>query len=87
MKMDIALVINIIGWVGSAAVVLAYALISTKRVQGDSLIYQLLNLFGSLFLIVNTVYLSAFPSAFVNLVWVGIALFALARIVLPSQKK
>ena len=78
--MDISLIVNIIGWLGSAAVVLAYALVSTNRVNGDSLLYQLLNLFGSIFLIVNTVYLGALPSAFVNMMWVGIAVFALWRI-------
>jgi hypothetical protein len=78
--MDILLAINIVGWLGSAAVVSAYALISTQRIKGDSLWYQLLNLIGSLFLVVNTFYLGAFPSAFVNTIWIGIALFALWRI-------
>ena len=78
--MDILFVINIIGWLGSAAVVSAYALISTHRVKSDSLLYQFLNLIGSVFLIVNTVYLGALPSACVNTVWVGIALFALVQI-------
>jgi len=78
--MDTPLIINIIGWLGSAAVVVAYALVSTNRVNGNSLLYQLLNLIGSIFLIVNTVYLGALPSAFVNTMWVGIALFALWRI-------
>lgn len=78
--MDTALVVNIIGWLGSAAVIIAYALVSTNRVNGDSLIYQLLNLIGSIFLIVNTAYLGALPSAFVNIMWVGIALYALWRI-------
>ncbi len=79
--MDPLLVINLIGWLGSVAVILAYIFVSTNRMAGDSLAYQLLNLIGGVFLIVNTVYLSAYPSAFVNLIWVGVALFALARIV------
>ena len=78
--MDTTLIVNIIGWLGSAAVVLAYALVSTNRVNGDSLLYQLLNLIGSIFLIVNTVYLGALPSAFVNTMWVGIAMYALWHI-------
>jgi len=81
---DTTFLVNVIGWLGSAAVVAAYALVSTNRVNGDSLLYQLLNLIGSIFLIVNTVYLGALPSAFVNTMWVGIAMFALWRI---GQKK
>lgn len=78
--MDTTLIINIIGWLGSAAVIAAYALVSTNRVDGDSLLYQFLNLIGSIFLIVNTAYLGALPSAFVNIMWVGIAAYALWRI-------
>jgi hypothetical protein len=75
-----ALFIEIFGWIGSAAVVLAYALISTNRVQNSSSLYHLLNLGGSVGLIVNSTYNRAFPSTFVNLVWSLIALFALIRI-------
>ena len=82
--MNPTLLINLIGWLGSAAVVIAYALISTNRINSDSLSYQLLNLVGSVFLIVNTIYLGALPSAFVNTMWVGIAVFALWHI---GQKK
>jgi len=79
-QMDIALFINVIGWIGSAAVLLAYALISVKRVQGDSVVYQILNLVGSVCLLSNTIYWGAYPSSFVNIVWTGIALFALIGI-------
>jgi hypothetical protein len=78
--MDITLFINLIGWIGSAAVLLAYALVSSKRVQGDSVAYQVLNLFGSVCLLINTIYWGAYPSSFVNIVWTGIALFALIGI-------
>ena len=77
--MDWTLLINLIGWVGSAAVIAAYVLVSTNRLKGDSAAYQVLNLIGGVFLIVNTIYWGAFPSTVVNLVWVGIAIFAIAR--------
>lgn len=77
--MDWILLINLIGWVGSAAVIIAYVLVSTNRLRGDSAAYQVLNLIGGVFLIVNTIYWGAYPSTFVNFVWVGIAIFAIAR--------
>jgi hypothetical protein len=73
------LLIGVLGWIGSAAVVIAYALISTNRVQGSSVAYHSLNLGGSICLIVNTGYHGAYPSTFVNGVWTLIALFALVR--------
>lgn len=77
--MDTTLIVNVIGWLGSAAVIVAYVMVSTNRLRGDSAAYQLLNLVGGVFLVINTIYWSAYPSTFVNLVWIGIALFAIAR--------
>ncbi len=73
------LFIDIIGWVGAAAVIIAYALVSSKRLEGSSTVFQALNLMGGAFLIANTIYYGAFPSAFINIVWVGIAVFSLSK--------
>ncbi len=70
--------IDILGWMGAAAVVVAYALVSARRVSGDSTAYQLLNLVGSIFLIINTLHYGAYPSTLVNVVWLGIAVYAIA---------
>ncbi len=80
MLLDTHLFINLIGWIGSAAVIIAYLLVSINRVKSDTAIYQILNLIGGVFLIVNTIYWGAYPSSFVNLVWVGIALSSLVRV-------
>lgn len=77
--------VDLIGWAGALAVLLAYALISARKLKGDSRAFQLLNLAGGVFLLINTVYFGALPSAFVNLVWIGIAVVALVRI--ASQRK
>lgn len=71
--------IDIIGWFGAAALLIAYALVSTRRVEGDSTPYQSLNIVGSIFLMVNTVRYGAYPSAFVNLIWLGIAIYAIRK--------
>ncbi|MDA2931207.1 hypothetical protein MYX84_14895, partial [Acidobacteria bacterium AH-259-O06] len=71
--------IDIIGWIGAAALLFAYALVSARRVEGNSTAYQLLNIGGSVFLIVNTIHYGAFPSAFVNIVWMGIAIYTIRK--------
>ena len=71
------LTIDVIGWCGALCVLLAYALISTRRVAGNSLRYQSLNVVGASLLLANTVYEGAYPSSFVNAIWIGIAIFAL----------
>lgn len=73
--------IDLIGWIGSVEVILAYGLNSYQKIKSDSLLFQVLNLSGGLFLIANTVYYGAFPSAVINVVWVGIAIPSIYRIV------
>jgi len=63
--------------VGAGLLLAAYWLISTRRLLGDSMGYQSLNIVGSILLMANTAYYGAYPSAFVNLVWLGIAVYAL----------
>ena len=73
------MVVDLDGWMGSFMVVLTYALNMYKKLDADSIPYYLLNLFGSAFMIVNTLYHQAIPSAVVNIIWVLIAIIALAK--------
>lgn len=66
-----------IGWVGAAALLVAYAMVSSKKLEGNSTAYQFLNIIGSLLLAVNTIFYRAYPSSFVNLIWIGIAVFSI----------
>lgn len=71
--------IDIVGWVGAVALLLAYIFISTRRMEGDSASYQLLNLGGSAFLMVNSFFYGAYPSSIVNIVWISIAVLTLFK--------
>jgi hypothetical protein len=73
------LIVDILGWAGAVILLSAYGLVSVRKLEGDSVPYQLLNLAGGLFLIVNTVYYGAYPSSGVNLVWSMIAILALSK--------
>jgi hypothetical protein len=65
------------GWLGAAFLLVAYAMISSKKLEADSTAYQLLNIIGSLFLVANTIFYRAYPSSFVNVIWAGIAVFCI----------
>jgi hypothetical protein len=67
-----------IGWVGAAALLVAYAMVSHKKLQGDSGTYQALNISGSVLLAANTIFYGSYPSTFVNLIWAAIAIFSIA---------
>jgi hypothetical protein len=68
-----------IGWAGAALLLVAYAMVSSKKLEGNSMAYQFLNIVGSLLLAANTLFYRAYPSSFVNLIWIGIAVFSIAN--------
>lgn len=74
------ILIDIVGWTGSVCVLAAYGLLSLHKLTAHSKLYQALNIIGSLCLILNTIFYSAYPSTFVNIVWLIIAIFALVNI-------
>jgi hypothetical protein len=81
------LLIEVIGWIGSIEVLLAYGLNSYQKLKSDSMIFYVLNLTGGLALILYTVYKAAYASAFINVVWVIIAAAAIIRYHLKPKLK
>ncbi len=71
------ILVECIGWVGALLVLLAFFLISTNRVDSSKPIFHWLNILGALGLIVHTIYNAAYPSAFVNIIWVAVAVYSL----------
>ncbi len=71
------MIIDTIGWLGAVLVLYAYFMVSVKKLAGDSLHFQAANISGAFCLVINTYYHHAYPSAVVNIIWIGIALFAL----------
>jgi len=73
------LLIDIIGWTGSILYLLAYALISAKKTQGDSVLYQGINIFAGILLVIYTLYLGAYATTGLNAVWIVIGLLTLGH--------
>ena len=77
--MNMNFFINILGWTGSILYLLAYALVSLKKTEGDSLLYQGINIFAGTLLVIYKLYLGAFATTGLNAVWVIVGLFTLGR--------
>jgi hypothetical protein len=73
------LLIDILGWTGSVLYLLAYALVSAKRTEGDSVLYQGINIFAGTLLVIYTLALGAYATTGLNAVWVAIGLFTVGR--------
>jgi hypothetical protein len=71
--------IEIIGWIGAALILGAYALLSTQKVKGESVTYHGMNLLGGAALLLNSAWNGAMPSAALNLIWAVIAVYALCQ--------
>ena len=70
-------VVELVGWVGAALVLVAYGLLSAHRMSSRSMSYQLLNIAGSIGLVINSAWNGAIPSAAVNVIWLAIGAHAL----------
>lgn len=77
--MNTNFLIDILGWTGSVLYLLAYALVSMKKTEGDSPLYQGINIFAGTLLVIYTLYLGAFATTGLNAVWVVIGIFTLGR--------
>ena len=77
--MQTSLLINILGWTGSIMYLFAYALVSMKKTEGDSVLYQGMNVVAGIFLVIYTFTLEAYATMALNGVWAIIGLITLGR--------
>ena len=65
--------VEIMGWIGSLLIVGSYALNITGKLEATNKWYVWANIIGGFLFIINTYFHQAYPSMFVNIVWVIIA--------------
>jgi len=73
------LAVEVIGWTGAVLILGAYALLSAGKLRAESVTYQLMNILGAAGFVVNSGFNGALPSAAMNVIWIGIALYALRQ--------
>ena len=78
--------IEVIGWIGATLILAAYALLSSGRLRAESLTYHLMNILGAAGFVINSGWNGALPSAAMNVVWIGIGLYALRHQRKPPAK-
>ena len=71
--------VEVAGWAGAALILLAYLLVTIGRLTGASPLFQWMNLVGAAGFVANGLWHEAIPSASLNILWMGIAAFALLR--------
>jgi len=69
--------IGLYGWIGIAAVFGAYLLVSFGAIGPKDLAYQLLNLFGSLGILIEAFSKKDYQPAVLNVVWALVAIISI----------
>ncbi len=69
--------LELFGWYGTAAIILAYALVSFSFVEPTNVWYQILNVTGALGILAISFHKRTYQPAVLNLIWAVIALVAL----------
>jgi amino acid transporter len=64
----------IIGFLGALMILLAFIMNQLHKWKEDYLIYDLVNLIGSLFLVIYAIILVSYPFLILNLVWLMLSL-------------
>ncbi|GBC68428.1 hypothetical protein HRbin01_00110 [archaeon HR01] len=68
-----------VGWVGAILILVAYYLISSRKLHGRSKAYHVMNLAGGVSVALNAYVNAAYPSTGLNTVWSAIAVYGLIK--------
>jgi hypothetical protein len=71
-----------LGWYGTFAILLAYALVSLGILSSQTFIYQILNGTGALGIVYISFKKRAYQPGILNIIWAIIALIALIKLLL-----
>lgn len=77
------LLIDILGWIGSATYLLAFGLNSAKKVKSDSFAYQGMNIFAGVVMTYYTFVHEAYSATALNSIW---AIIGVATLVNKSRR-
>lgn len=77
---------DIIGSIGVAIIILTYILLQTERIRSESLLYSVLNGLGAGLIVFSLFYSFNFSAFIVELLWVLISLYGIAKYFLRSKE-
>jgi hypothetical protein len=69
--------IEVIGWAAAAMMLSAYVLLTAGKLSSRSLLYHWLNVLSGAGIIVNSGWNGAYPSVFINVIWMAIGVYGL----------
>ena len=77
--MQLKTFIECAGWLGALLILGAYGLVTTGKLNVRSPLYQWMNIVGAVGFIINSGWNGAWPSAWLNIVWLAIGIYGITR--------
>ncbi|MDQ3078949.1 MAG: hypothetical protein M3R03_03000 [Pseudomonadota bacterium] len=84
--MTLDILMEVVGWIGGTLILAGYFLLTNGKLDAKSPTYQWLNVVGAIGFIANSSWNGAWPSAALNVIWVGIGVVALVKIFSRREK-
>lgn len=78
--------IDVMGWLGAIILLLAYTLNIAQKLENDSSYFLSTNLLGALLLTINAYTTESYPFFVVNLFWVLVSTYQLAKKIGRSEE-
>lgn len=73
------LIMQLVGFLGMFLVLIAFTLLKLNKVNHEELFYNILNLFGSLFLTLSAIYSKTYAFVLLNSVWIVFSIIDILR--------
>jgi hypothetical protein len=72
---------SILGWIGMILIILAYVLLSSRKLKTNYALYHLLNLFGAAGIFISTVVTESWPAATLSLIFAAVSIVYIFKII------
>ncbi len=79
------ILIEVVGWIGATLILAGYGLLTAGKLTSKDPAYQVMNVVGATGFIINSAWNGAWPSAILNVIWVGIGAVALIRMAIRAR--
>lgn len=76
---------DMIGMTGVSLVLSAYGLLNINKMSSDSLVYQLMNLIGSILLLISLCFNFNLSSVIIEVVWITFSVVGIVRVYRARQ--
>ena len=84
--MSYKILFEIIGFIGTAGILLAFYLLTNKKLTANCKKYYVLNIISSLLLMVSFIYSNAYSGITLQAIWIGISVYGIRRLNKEKQE-